>query len=36
MSKDRGYRLPLKDAVRRPNGLGAAIDVAVAMTVRLQ
>lgn len=34
--KDGGYLLPLKDAVRRPTGLGEGDDVAVAMTVRLE
>ena len=33
--KDGGYLLPLKDAVRRPLGLGAGDRVAVGMTVRL-
>ena len=32
--KDGGYLLPLKDAVRRPQGLGEGDEVAVAMTVR--
>jgi hypothetical protein len=34
--KDGGYLLPLKDAVRRPNGLAPGDDVAVEMTVRLK
>ncbi|OAH13043.1 DUF1905 domain-containing protein [Streptomyces jeddahensis] len=33
--KDGGYLLPVKDAVRRPQGLSAGDDVTVAMTVRL-
>jgi hypothetical protein len=33
--KDGGYLLPLKDAVRKPHGLGAGDDVTVQMTVRL-
>lgn len=33
--KDGGYLLPLKDAVRRSQGLGAGTDVTVTMTVRL-
>jgi uncharacterized protein DUF1905 len=33
--KDGGYLLPLKDAVRRPQGLSAGDDVAVEMSVRL-
>ncbi|MCI3270557.1 DUF1905 domain-containing protein [Streptomyces cylindrosporus] len=33
--KDGGYLLPLKNAVRRPQGLSAGDDVAVRMTVRL-
>lgn len=33
--KDGGYLLPLKDAVRRPQGLSAGDDVTVEMTVRL-
>lgn len=32
--KDGGYLLPLKDAVRRPQGLAAGDDVTVEMTVR--
>ena len=32
--KDGGYPLPLKQAVRRPEGLGAGDDVRVEMTVR--
>jgi hypothetical protein len=34
--KDGGYLLPLKDAVRRPNGLAPGDDVAVEMTVHLK
>jgi hypothetical protein len=34
--KDGGYLLPLKDAVRRPQGLSAGDDVAVELTVRLE
>jgi hypothetical protein len=34
--KDGGYLLPLKDAVRKPQGLSAGDDVTVRMTVRLQ
>jgi hypothetical protein len=34
--KDGGYLLPLKVAVRKPNGLAAGDEVTVAMTVRLQ
>lgn len=34
--KDGGYLLPLKDAVRRPNGLAPGDAVAVEMTVRLK
>ena len=33
--KDGGYLLPLKDAVRRPQGLQPGDDVAVEMTIRL-
>ena len=33
--KDGGYLLPLKSAVRRPEGLAAGDEVSVAMTVRL-
>ncbi|MQY36363.1 hypothetical protein SRB17_43620 [Streptomyces sp. RB17] len=33
--KDGGYLLPLKSAVRRPEGLAPGDEVAVAMTVRL-
>ncbi|MER5857109.1 DUF1905 domain-containing protein [Streptomyces sp. NPDC059688] len=33
--KDDGYLLPLKNAVRTPQGLAAGDDVAVEMTVRL-
>ena len=32
--KDGGYLLPLKDAVRKPIGIGAGDEVAVQMTVR--
>ncbi|MGH3714052.1 MAG: DUF1905 domain-containing protein [Micromonosporaceae bacterium] len=34
--KDGGYLLPLKDAVRKPQGLSAGDDVTVEMTVRLR
>lgn len=34
--KDGGYLLPLKNAVRKPQGLAADDEVTVAMTVRLQ
>lgn len=34
--KDGGYLLPLKDAVRRPEGIAAGDDVDVDMTVRLK
>ncbi|WP_369222995.1 DUF1905 domain-containing protein [Streptomyces sp. R39] len=33
--KDDGYLLPLKNAVRKPQGLGAGDEVRVAMRVRL-
>ena len=33
--KDGGYLLPLKDAVRKPQGLQPGDDVAVEMTIRL-
>ncbi|MBK3576326.1 DUF1905 domain-containing protein [Streptomyces sp. MBT65] len=33
--KDGGYLLPLKNAVRKPQGLGADDTVSVEMTVRL-
>ncbi|MFF8865050.1 DUF1905 domain-containing protein [Streptomyces sp. NPDC015139] len=33
--KDDGYLLPLKNAVRTPQGLAVGDDVAVEMTVRL-
>ncbi|AKJ15163.1 hypothetical protein ABB07_35425 [Streptomyces incarnatus] len=33
--KDGGYLLPLKSAVRRPEGLAPGDEVTVAMTVRL-
>ncbi len=33
--KDGGYLLPLKNAVRKPQGLGTGDEVAVEMTVRL-
>jgi hypothetical protein len=33
--KDGGYLLPLKDAVRRPQGLAPGDDVTVEMTVRV-
>jgi hypothetical protein len=33
--KDGGYLLPLKNAVRKPQGLGSGDEVAVEMTVRL-
>ena len=34
--KDGGYLLPVKSAVRKPQGLGAGDEVTVEMTVRLQ
>jgi hypothetical protein len=34
--KDGGYLLPLKDAVRRPHGLGPGDDVTVEMSIRLE
>ncbi|MGW2958258.1 DUF1905 domain-containing protein [Streptomyces sp. NPDC001220] len=34
--KDGGYLLPLKSAVRRPEGLAAGDEVSVEMRVRLQ
>ncbi|WP_432133220.1 MULTISPECIES: DUF1905 domain-containing protein [unclassified Streptomyces] len=34
--KDGGYLLPLKNAVRKPRGLGAGDEVRVEMTVRLR
>lgn len=34
--RDGGYLLPLKDAVRRRQGIYAGDDVAVAMTIRFQ
>ena len=34
--KDGGYLLPLKDAVRKPQGLSAGDDVTVEMTVHLK
>ena len=33
--KDGGYLLPLKDAVRRPNGLGRDDRVTIEMTIQL-
>ena len=33
--KDGGYLLPLKDAVRKPEGISAGDDVDVEMSVRL-
>ena len=33
--KDGGYLLPLKDVVRKPQGLSAGDDVTVEMTIRL-
>ncbi|MFE5917508.1 DUF1905 domain-containing protein [Streptomyces sp. NPDC002285] len=33
--KDGGYLLPLKNAVRKPQGIGAGDEVSVEMTVRL-
>lgn len=33
--KDGGYLLPLKDAVRKPQGITAGQDVTVELTVRL-
>lgn len=34
--KDGGYLLPLKDAVRKPHGIGAGDEVTVEMTIRLE
>ncbi len=34
--KDGGYLLPLKDAVRKPQGLSAGDGVTVEMTIRLR
>ncbi|WP_405856422.1 DUF1905 domain-containing protein [Streptomyces sp. NBC_01515] len=34
--KDGGYLLPLKNAVRKPQGLGADDEVSVEMTINLQ
>lgn len=34
--KDGGYLLPLKNAVRKPQGLGADDEVSVELSVRLQ
>ena len=34
--KDGGYLLPLKDAVRKPQGLSAGDSVIVEMTIRLR
>ncbi|MFD3502299.1 DUF1905 domain-containing protein [Streptomyces sp. NPDC058676] len=34
--RDGGYLLPLKNAVRKPQGLSAGDEVAVEMAVRLQ
>jgi hypothetical protein len=34
--KDGGYLLPLKDAVREPQGLSVGDDVTVEMTVRFE
>lgn len=34
--KDGGYLLPLKDAVRKPAGLGPGDEIAVRMTIRLR
>ena len=34
--KDGGYLLPLKDAVRKPEGLAEGDDVSVEMTIRLR
>ncbi len=34
--RDGGYLLPLKNAVRKPQGLAAGDEVAVEMAVRLQ
>lgn len=34
--KDGGYLLPLKDAVRKPEGITAGDEVAVELTVRLE
>ncbi len=33
--KDGGYLLPLKDAVRKPDGISAGDEVSVEMSVRL-
>ncbi|WP_328878035.1 DUF1905 domain-containing protein [Streptomyces sp. NBC_00299] len=33
--KDGGYLLPLRNAVRKPQGIGAGDEVSVEMTVRL-
>jgi hypothetical protein len=33
--KDGGYLLPLKNAVRKPQGIGAGDELSVEMTVRL-
>lgn len=33
--KDGGYLLPLRNAVRKPAGIGSGDDVAVEMTVRV-
>jgi hypothetical protein len=34
--KDGGYLLPLKDAVRKPQGLAPGDDVSVELSVRLE
>ena len=34
--KDGGYLLPLKDAVRKPAGLGVGDEVTVEVTIRLR
>jgi hypothetical protein len=34
--KDGGYLLPLKDAVRKPQGITAGDEVSVEMTIRFQ
>jgi hypothetical protein len=34
--KDGGYLLPLKDAVRKPQGISAGDEVTVEMTIRFQ
>ena len=34
--RDGGYLLPVKDAVRKPNGLSSGDEVTVAMSIRLK